>query len=94
MFQDRELAAMAVNHVFRALMISEDERGFESEIRENCGNLHELHEIPWITTNFTSQWCLNVIMILDFIREAVPGTLEAVRERLEHFPREGLFRNC
>ena len=30
-------------------------------------------------TNFVSQWCLNVIMALDFIKDELPGTIaEAV----------------
>ncbi|MCD8312239.1 MAG: hypothetical protein LUD43_07090 [Firmicutes bacterium] len=33
----------------------------------------ELSEIPWISTNFVSQWCLNVIMALEFIRKYLPN---------------------
>lgn len=29
-------------------------------------------ELPWITTNRTSQWCLNVIMALEFAKEYIP----------------------
>ena len=32
-------------------------------------------EMPGISTNFTSQWCLNTIMCLEFIREYLPKTL-------------------
>lgn len=32
-------------------------------------------EIPWISTNVVSQWCLNVIMALEFAREYLPDHL-------------------
>lgn len=43
----------------------------------------ELKEDPGISTNFISQWCLNVIMALEFIREALPESLEGLKEMLE-----------
>ena len=45
-------------------------------------------------TNFVSQWCLNVIMILDFIRKYLPESMEEADVMLEDFPEEGLVRNC
>nr|WP_297705894.1 hypothetical protein [uncultured Butyrivibrio sp.] len=42
----------------------------------DAGNHHELSEIPWISTNFTAQWCLNVIIALDFIESDLPKTLK------------------
>lgn len=54
--------------------------GFASVILQNCGNQKELVEIPWISTNFAAQWCLNVIMVLDFIKEALPKTVEEAEE--------------
>lgn len=94
--QDKALARKTVQYVFRALLSGEEQErdGFAPEIRTDCGNLHELREIPWISTNFTAQWCLNVIMMTEFVREAIPETMDGVRELLEGFPREGLFRNC
>ena len=56
--------------------------------------MHDLQEIPWISTNFVSQWCLNVIMILEFVREYIPETMEEVDKMLDDFPEEGLVRNC
>ena len=54
--------------------------GFASVVLQNCGNQKELVEIPWISTNFAAQWCLNVIMVLDFIKEALPATVEEAEE--------------
>lgn len=41
-----------------------------------------LCEIPWISTNVTAQWCLNVIMCLEFIREYLP---EYARRKKDEF---------
>ena len=54
--------------------------GFASVVLQDCGNQKELIEIPWISTNFVAQWCLNVIMVLDFIKEALPATVEEAEE--------------
>ncbi len=71
-----------------ASLLSEYNRdGFNSIKIENSGNQKQLNEIPWITTNFTAQWCLNVIIALDFIREELPDNLkdcqELVKEKSE-----------
>lgn len=42
-----------------------------------------LYEIPWISTNFSAQWCLNVLVALDFIRDALPETLNGLKEFLD-----------
>lgn len=47
-------------------------KGFETVDVENYFNNKSLKEIPWISTNFTAQWCLNTIMALEFIREYLP----------------------
>ncbi len=43
-------------------------------------------EIPWISTNFTAQWCLKVIVCLDLIRSALPGTLRELEAWLKEKP--------
>jgi hypothetical protein len=57
-------------------MSSGNHEGFQTVTVENCANKRELKEIPWISTNFAAQWCLNVIVCLEFIREALPKTLK------------------
>lgn len=54
--------------------------GIEAGGRIADGAGTALWDIPWITTNTTSQWCLNVMMCLEFIREYLPADLEACRE--------------
>jgi len=44
------------------------------------GNHKSLTEIPWISTNFTAQWCLNIIIALDFIRADLPATLKEAQQ--------------
>ncbi len=52
----------------------------------------EVMEIPWITTNFTAQWCLKVIVSADLIGAYRPETLEQLnRELTEHPPVYGLY---
>ncbi len=93
-FQDKSLAEKTVQYLFRALIPGTDTEGFTPVYADHCGNLRKLPEIPWISTNFTAQWCLNAIMVLELIPEAVPETLEGVLRLLKDFPEEGLVRNC
>ena len=52
--------------------------------RNQDGSL--LSEIPWITTNFTAQWCLKAIVTAEFIPESRPGTLAELGEWLRKDP--------
>ncbi|MBR3585673.1 MAG: hypothetical protein IKO00_06625 [Oscillospiraceae bacterium] len=47
-----------------------------------------LTEIPWITTNFTSQWCLKTIVTSEFIPEERPKTFAELNEQLRQHPPE------
>jgi hypothetical protein len=53
------------------------------KVVENMGNQDKLQEIPWISTNFVAQWCLNVIMVLDFIRDELPESLDEADKLVE-----------
>lgn len=80
---DLVLAKRTWRHLLHALIDNGNHEGFEIKIVENCGNHRELKEIPWITTNFTAQWCLNVIVCLEFIHETLPDTLAQVDDLVE-----------
>ena len=54
--------------------------GFQIQYLKDCGNQAKLAEIPWISTNFAAQWCLNVIMVLEFIRDALPQTMKQAQQ--------------
>ena len=45
-----------------------------------------LWEIPWVTTNFTAQWCLKAIFCLGMMPEALPATLSALSGWLQAAP--------
>ena len=72
------------NRTWKALLsslLSENNiDGFKTVQTSNAGNKKSLSEIPWITTNFVSQWCLNVIMALDFIKDELPETIQEAVE--------------
>ncbi len=69
---DASLARKTWRILMGALVTEEREEGFAAETVENAANCAEYREIPWISTNFTAQWCLNAIMVLEFIRDALP----------------------
>lgn len=49
--------------------------GFEPKVYAVGDDGREYKEIPGISTNDAAQWCLNVIMCLEFIKEYMPKTL-------------------
>ena len=48
----------------------------------------DLLEIPWVTTNFTAQWCLKAIVSADLIPDCLPKTLAELNEQLRQYPPE------
>ena len=74
--EDKELAGRVWKVILGAVMGGEGQNGFERISVQDQGNREFLKEIPWISTNFTAQFCLNVIMCLDFIRQWLPTTME------------------
>ena len=78
--QDKWLATRTWQILLQTLMYDGNYEGFHAKILENCGNQKELVEIPWISTNFAAQWCLNVIMVLEFIRDYLPETIKDAME--------------
>lgn len=67
--------------------------GFASQILAETGNRKALTEISWISTNFVAQWCLNTIVALEFIREALPEDWEETDKLLAKAPESG-FRKA
>ena len=66
--------------------------GFLAHDIFDAGNKEVLHEIPWITTNFTSQWCLNIITALRYIREDLPKTMEELEKLLAGLDESGFHK--
>lgn len=50
--------------------------------RINKGNREVLFEIPGVTTNVFSQWCLNTIVALDFIRDCLPDRFDIPEDEM------------
>ena len=91
--KEGEMSARRTWKALLASLLSEnDTEGFKTTLVENCGNRERLSEIPWITTNFTAQWCLNVIIALDFIRQDLPKTLKEAAELVKD--KEDAFRKA
>ena len=88
-----QLASTTWAILLQTLIFENISEGFEAKSRKDCGNQEFLSEIPWVTTNFTAQWCLNVIMTLEFIRDSLPKTMEEVEELVKNGKKE-LFRKA
>lgn len=74
--KDEALARDTWKTLLYTLMGEQDHSGFACVETKEQGNRGALREIPWISTNYAAQFCLNVIMALDFIREKLPATLK------------------
>ncbi len=86
---DDTLARKTWGHLFSSLSTEKNHDGFLSVTLHNQGNRKVLNEIPWITTNFTAQWCLNVIVSLEFIRDRLPSTLKVADQLADCIDEDG-----
>lgn len=85
---DRVLAERTWQYMLHAMIHDHDHEGFAHVALPEQGNQKNLTEIPWISTNFVAQWCLNTIVVLEFIREYLPETLEEADKLVETMPKE------
>lgn len=92
-YQDEQLATRTWQILLQTLIHNGNQEGFQIRILENSGNQQKLAEIPWISTNFAAQWCLNVIMVLEFIKDALPKTMEEA-QKLTEDGEDFLFRKA
>jgi hypothetical protein len=90
--EDEGLARAVWKCLLGALMKEGSREGFETVAVKNQGNQAVLEEIPWISTNFAAQWCLNVITSLEFIREDLPETLDEAQSLAEDMDGKGFRR--
>ena len=74
-YQDRELAEKTWKILLEAMPGNGKADGFTPKGLKDTANQEELQEISWISTNFTAQWCLNVIVALELIRDDLPEEL-------------------
>jgi hypothetical protein len=45
------------------------------QMTEDLNTVRPFHEVPWISTNHISQWCLNVLECLELIGDRIPEEL-------------------
>lgn len=62
--------------LLHTMLDGKNSEGFAVKKTPDLGNQAELTEIPWISTNFVAQFGLNTIMVLDFIRDHLPATID------------------
>lgn len=86
--KDPVLAKRTWQYMLHAMIHERNHEGFDYVVLQDQGNQKELKEIPWISTNFGAQWCLNTIVVLEFIREYLPKTLEEADRLVEAMPEE------
>lgn len=79
-YQDENLGHWVWYYLIDELLKGGGEKGFTPQYLENTANQKLLKEIPWISTNFTSQWCLNAIMALEMIGDYMPETLADMKK--------------
>ncbi len=73
--KDKNLAEKTWSLLLDELLKQGGVEGFNVDVLDSMGNKEKLEEIPWVSTNFVAQWCLNVIMCLDFIRDELPSDI-------------------
>lgn len=87
--KDEVLARKTWGHLFSSLSMQGNHDGFCTVILHKMGNKKDLKEIPWISTNFTAQWCLNVIVTLEFIGDKLPRTLKEADQLADYMDDKG-----
>ncbi|MCR5824570.1 MAG: hypothetical protein K6G60_09105 [Lachnospiraceae bacterium] len=92
--KDEALASNSWRILLNSLVRPDNCDGFTVTELENCGNRATLDEIPWISTNFVAQFCLNVIMSLEFTRESLPKTMDEVKKLIESSGNNDVFRRA
>ena len=90
--KDPDMARKIWRNLLALLYRPEQPEGFRSVSYGTRADGTSLEEIPWISTNFTAQWCLKMIVAADLIPGAEPETFaELDRALREHPPEYGLY---
>ncbi|MFA9375787.1 MAG: hypothetical protein ACERKZ_03425 [Lachnotalea sp.] len=75
-YKDKKLAQKVWNSLFDIMWTIGDKNGFEPIKVSDYVNNENMQEISWISTNYTSQWCLNIIVALELIKEFLPDKID------------------
>ncbi|MCR5584828.1 MAG: hypothetical protein K6F63_05255 [Lachnospiraceae bacterium] len=92
--KDKGLAENVWRILLNSLISLDNTEGFSVKELPDTGNRRILDEIPWISTNFVAQFCLNVIMTLEFIRDSLPKTLKEVQKMIDAAGTAETFRKA
>ncbi|MBQ4579095.1 MAG: hypothetical protein IJA83_00400 [Clostridia bacterium] len=77
--KDADLARCAWHTLLLASPRRYTDKPFDGDVYAVTTDGLELTEHEWISTNYVAQWCLNVIVCLDLIRDHLPDLAEADR---------------
>ncbi len=86
---DREAAREIWRKLLSLLYSAQQPEGFVPVAYGQRADGEALMEIPWISTNFTAQWCLKAIVCLDLIRDSLPKNLAELEKWLKERGPEG-----
>ncbi|MBQ9308323.1 MAG: hypothetical protein IJ229_10390 [Clostridia bacterium] len=76
---DSELAGRAWDTLLMTCPGRYRQEGLVGEVFAVRENGEALDELPWVSTNYISQWCVNVIVALELIGDSLPALEEAER---------------
>lgn len=74
--EDADLAARAWETLMLSSPCHHNREGFVRETWSERWDGTPREDVPWIATNYVAQWCLNIIMALEFIRDSLPAQSE------------------
>lgn len=70
-----ELAYQVWQVLIHSLAGKNKKDNFDIGVYKNYFNNENLEEMFWISTNFTSQWCLNVIVALELTKDYIKDSI-------------------
>ncbi len=79
-YKDEQLAGKVLGKIFSVLYSPSDYSGFRKEKYMAAENGMDRYEIPWISTNMVSQWSLNMILVMEFLKEKLPKSSKELKE--------------
>lgn len=68
---DEKLAYQVWQVLIHSLAGKNKKDNFDINLVKNYFNTETLEELFWVSTNFTAQWCLNVIIALEFTKDMI-----------------------
>lgn len=81
--EEKTLAETVWCFLLKKILDDNSQEGFREVVLSSWGNQEKLLERPGLSTNDAAQWCLNTIMCLELIREALPSDQNAAKKLLE-----------